>query len=1180
MSNNLFQKYIYELLSNSKDIQKLLKKIQLTPLNSVTGLSTSFKSVLLSHIANKLNIPILFITPSINKALSYRDKIETLLPDDVKYLHQQETSPYQLVYSDSQALNNELETLRGFKNRDFNVLVSSHKALLNYYPSFDFYDKYSITLDLKKDYDPYRLAQKLIELGYTRATMVTDRGEFSLRGDILDIYPLTDEAVRIEFWGDRIDSIRYFNTETQRTIEQIKSIKIEPRFKTVLTKEKKEKLIYKIKDAYYKQSEMIKGDYKEALDVFYENLLSTIETDTYFEGVEFFSSYIEDEDSCVFNYLPPETLIVFDESSEINSKIKLQDANYWSEYNSLLSQGLALPLQRMNHIAPDMFNQKISAYKKLELDSFLEDENSLQNEIECSLLPSFGNDTLEIAGFLCGLRSKGVNILVLSEYPQRVSEILNEFECPCEVLTKNSDIKTLIGTKDVVIAKNSFSEGFNVNSLGFVLITDTEIFNRKTKRSTISKKLSTKENLDSIVSIKELQVGDYVVHLSHGIGKYTGLCQQEIDGEQRDYLTIEYSNSDKLHMPAEQINLLSRYRGSGTTAPKLSKMGGADWNRIKGKVKKSIEDIAQDLLNLYAKRSKGEGYSFDSDTPWQIEMEDAFPYTETPDQLQSIIDTKNDMESVKPMDRLICGDVGFGKTEIAIRAIFKAVLSGKQVALLVPTTILAQQHYLNLSERFKPYPVEMALLSRFKSQKEQKETVKKLITGECDFVIGTHRLLQKDIEFKDLGLLVIDEEHRFGVSHKEKMKQLRAEIDVLSLSATPIPRTLYMSLSGVRDMSIINTPPVNRAPIKTFVGKFNESFLKSAINYELEREGQVYILYNKVQSIYKFAHDIQELLPHAKIAIGHGQMKEKELENIMYGFSNNEFDILICTTIIESGVDIPNANTMIICDADKFGLAQLYQIRGRVGRSERQAFCYCFYSPDKVLTEDAQTRLKAIKDFTTLGSGYQIALRDLEIRGVGNLLGSQQHGHMISVGFDMYCSLLDETIKEFQGEKVNKKPPPIIDINVTAYIPDDWVGDSKQKMIEYKRLGDVKSIKELDLITEEWVDRFGKLPQQVIPLMKVVKLRLLATNIGINLLRETYENIRIYTDYRLNEWNIIRTKLPKELLRILKWTKAPQSTDLGESIILLDNSNLTNNEVLDILEDLFYYISELQKSLS
>lgn len=653
------------------------------------------------------------------------------------------------------------------------------------------------------------------------------------------------------------------------------------------------------------------------------------------------------------------------------------------------------------------------------------------------------------------------------------------------------------------------------------------------------------------------------------------MTQQEIDGQLKDYLTIEYASNDRLHIPAEQINLLCRYRGSGSIKPKLSRMGGKDWENTKARVKKEVEQVAYDLLRLYARRKMQTGIQFLPDTTWQVEMEEAFEYTETPDQMKAINEVKADMESDKPMDRLICGDVGFGKTEVAMRAIFKAVTSGKQVAVIVPTTILALQHFQTISERFKPFGVNVDLMSRFRSAKEQKETIKRLATGECDVVVGTHRLLQDGIVFKDLGLLVIDEEHRFGVRHKERLKQMRENIDIITMSATPIPRTLYMSLSGIKDMSVINTPPKNRLPIKTYVGEWNENMVKNAIIHELDREGQVFYLYNRVETIEEFRYQLHQLVPNARIAVGHGQMDEKTLEKVIVDFANQEYDILLATTIIENGIDIPNANTMIIHDADKFGLAQLYQLRGRVGRSQRQAYCYCFYRKSKNITKEALQRLRAIKEFTTLGSGYQIALRDVEIRGVGNILGTKQHGHMINVGFDTYCQLLEETVQELQGHVVEKVNPAIVDINVTAFIPDDWVGSGEQKMIEYKRLADVSSIVELESIVDEWKDRFAKPPESVDNLIKLIRLRLAATEVRITLIRETQDNIRIYTPFTQPEWKIIQKALPGNILKRIKFTVAPASCEDGNSILLLNNAYMNFDEVFNILTDLFYYIHKV-----
>ena len=608
-------------------------------------------------------------------------------------------------------------------------------------------------------------------------------------------------------------------------------------------------------------------------------------------------------------------------------------------------------------------------------------------------------------------------------------------------------------------------------------------------------------------------------------------------------------------------------------------MGGAAWENIKSKAKKEVKEIAYDLLRLYAKRKLSKGISFDPDTTWQYEMEEAFEYTETPDQMQAIIDTKNDMEESKPMDRLICADVGFGKTEVATRAIFKAVMSGYQAAMIAPTTILALQHYQTIKERFKPFSVNVQLISRFKTLKERKETKNGLKNGTVDVVIGTHGLLS-DIEYKNLGLLVIDEEHKFGVNHKEKFKQYKENIDILSMSATPIPRTLNMALSGLKDLSLINTPPKNRLPVKTYVGNFNEGYLKNAINHELQRDGQVYFIHNRVEDIARYAKYVQDLAPNARVAIAHGKMQEKELEKIMFDFLNKEYDILVCTTIVESGLDIPNVNTIIINDSDRFGLAQLYQLRGRVGRSDRQAYCYCFYKESKELKEDAIKRLKAIKDFTSLGSGYQIAMRDIEIRGVGNILGAKQHGHMVNVGFDTYCALLEESIEEIKQEKTpetkkEKFEPCLVDIKTNAYIPDDWVGSVEQKMIEYKKLAEIKTLDELEISIASFKDRFSKIPEPVENLFKLIRLRLLATSIHITQIQETENNIRLYTPFTMQEWNILRLKAGLNITKYFRWTKPQKTDDKLKGILLMKTDYLNFNEIFNILADLFYHISKI-----
>ncbi|MDD3014063.1 MAG: transcription-repair coupling factor [Candidatus Gastranaerophilales bacterium] len=1175
----IFQDLINKITSKSCIFSQIQKKIDTSKVLYLTGLSYPARSLFISYLINSINRPVLVITPDITTALRYSQDIHYLTEKDIPYFPSQEASPYELVYSNSAVIKEQMKLLHSFKNGNIRYMAITAKSLLNTYLSQINTEKYSANLTKGKKADPEETARNLIDLGYRRNNVVLDPGDFSLRGDILDVYPISEDPVRIEFFADEIENIRNFDVNTQRSIKHIQSIKIEPRYKTVIKEDSKQAFIDKLLDIKKLQEKKLSDISKETLSVTVDNLITSFENETYFEGIEYFAPLIDEKMDDIFDYLPDNTLIIAHESIETEHKLDIYDDKYNTEYENNINEGLSLSLPSMQHRDSNYINSKLNKYSALNLDSFIQEEEQYSEIIECSLIPKFLANLDNAASYISDLRSDNYNIFIITEYPQRLESILSEWECSSVNIDSTSvpNIENLINSKEIIISRQGFSEGFILPQLKLAVITDTELFNRKIKKPTIGKITSKKESLDFLVSLNDLHEGDYVVHANHGIGKFIGISKQNIDGQEKDYLTIEYAKNDKLHMPADQINMLSRFRGSGTP-PKLTRMGGVEWTGVKTKVKKAITNIAQDLLNLYAQRAKTEGFIYESDSPWQLEMEDAFTYTETPDQLRSINETKTDMESSKPMDRLICGDVGFGKTEIAIRAAFKAILSGKQVAMLVPTTILAQQHYQTFSDRFKPYPVKIGLLSRFRTPKQQKETIKDIITGECDFVIGTHRILQKDIRFKNLGLLIIDEEHKFGVAHKEKLKMLKAQIDVLTLSATPIPRTLYMSLTGVRDMSLINTPPVNRAPIKTYMGSYNTSLVRTAIKHEMEREGQIYFVHNRVQSIYKSAKDLQDLIPEARIAVGHGQMNEKELEKIMYEFSTYQHDVLVCTTIIESGLDIPNVNTIIIDDADRFGLAQLYQMRGRVGRTETQAYAYCLYRPNKLLTEEAKDRLKAIKDFNVLGSGYQIALRDLEIRGVGNILGAEQHGQMLAVGFDMYCNLLEESVQELQGIKPQKAEPPVVDINITAYIPDEWLGDKEQKMLEYKRLADVQSIEELKLIEDEWKDRFGNIPDVVKRLFKIIKIRLTATNIGINMVREAEGCIRISTDYDMIEWKKYQSRLPRETARRIRWTKAPVSFTSGVSILILNNTGLLPEEQLNILEELFYNISTIRNT--
>lgn len=1111
-------------IEQSSFFDKFVRNIKKGKSFTLTGLTIFSRLLLLKYIFKLSGKKVLFITSTEQSALKYSSDLERLFELTSETLPYQNTSPYEVVTGNLYDYARQVNTLLNLPD----IVIAPAKVLLEKFPSNTFFENNSFKLKVGESIDQKNLLSRLIKLGYKRSTMVSDIGEFSIRGDIADIYSLEENPVRVEFWGDEIIDIRFFNNETQKSIEKIKEITIEPLYKFILPDSTPED--------------------------FPKELQEQLDNEGYFEGVNVYQSYFNNDLVSVLDYFK-DYIIVFDEYAEVSAKYQQIDDNFVNNYNEGLKTQNIHPLKEINHFTLAETLNRTAGMQKIYFNNFLSDENNEVIDIDARNVQVFDADMDEAAKFL--KEHKGYQITIATDYQERVKEVLSDYDI-----------------FDINFIKNITSQGTEIQDGKILLLTDRELFNKRQKEVPSNRKRHYKEKAEYIESINDIKEGEYVVHSIHGVGVYKGLTKQEFDGQLKDYLTIEYANKDKLHIPAEQINMLCRYRGSGQVKPKLSRMGGSDWENTKTRVKKEVETIAYDLLRLYARRKMKTGIEFAPDSPLQLEMEDTFEYIETPDQLKSINQIKADMESPNPMDRLVCGDVGFGKTEVAMRAMFKAVTSLKQVAVIVPTTVLALQHYQTVSERFKPFGIDVELLCRFRSAKEKKETLKNLATGKCDVVIATHSLLQDNVIFKDLGLLVIDEEHRFGVRHKEKLKEFRENIDIISMSATPIPRTLYMSLSRIKDISVINTPPQNRLPIKTFVGEYNEQIVKNAIVNELDRDGQVFYLYNRVETIEEFKLELQKLVPNARIAVGHGQLSEKHLEDVIIGFDNHDYDILLCTTIIENGLDIPNANTMIIHEADKLGLAQLYQLRGRVGRSEKQAYCYCLYKKNKELSQEATERLKAIREFTTLGSGYRIAMRDVEIRGVGNILGTKQHGHMINVGFDTYCQLLEETVNELKGEKVKANKPTIVDINITAYIPDEWVGSGEQKMIEYKRLSDVKNETELDYIISEWKDRFSRIPEEVENLIKLIKIRLLATDCGITIIREAGNDIRVYSPFTPYEWNIIKQGLDKTILRRVKFTVAPKTCEDGKSILLVNNQNLTFEEMFNILSGLFYYIKE------
>jgi len=1146
----------------------------------LTGLNNPLRLLILNKLRRVYNKKILLITSNEQDALKYGEDLDLIFDIKAKILPYQEVDPYEDIDRNYYIYKEQADALTS--GHDF--VIAPVRALLERFPDKNFYNKNSFEIKKDDEIDYAKTIERLVALGYKRVPMAMDAGEFSIKGDILDIYTLYSSPVRVEFFADTVEDIRMFDPSTQKSFKKLDMIKIYPLHKFLLDDKTRENF----KKELLQNMKSLEGN--EVAELLSAELVEKIDNGGYFEGIEYYQSYLNKNLVPVLDYFR-DYILVYDDTAQINAKFENLDEELNSSYVSGINSNLKLPLASKNHTGVEEYKKEIKKFKRIGFDTFLENyggDNAGMEvisddtfadklvEFDTSLPPFFSSSGEEISKYIKNELKNGSKIFVCTNYPKRFGEILKEFE------VYSDDIYTLppLTSGGGVIENAAEAERW-------VFLSDKELFNKRAKDITTRKYTSNRQSQDYIDSINDIMENEYVVHSIHGIGIFRGLRKEEMDGALKDYLEIEFQGKDKLFMPAEQINLLFRYRGGGNARPKLSKMGGAAWENTKNKAKGEVKEIAYDLLKLYAKREMSVGIAFEPDTTWQYEMEDAFEFTETPDQMQAIIDTKNDMEKERPMDRLICADVGFGKTEVAIRAIFKAVMSGKQAALIAPTTILALQHYQTIAERFKPFSVDVQLLSRFKTPKERKAIINMLKDGTCDVVIGTHSLLF-DREFRDLGLLVIDEEHKFGVAHKEKLKRFRENIDILAMSATPIPRTLNMALSGLKDMSLINTPPKNRLPVKTYVGEFNEAFLKNAVNHELQRDGQVFFVHNRVESIYTVYEYLQNLLPNARIAVAHGQMKDNELEKIMFDFAEKAYDVLVCTTIIESGLDISNVNTIIVNDSDRFGLAQLYQLRGRVGRSDRQAYCYCFYKKSKELTQDAFKRLSAIKDFTSLGSGYQIALRDIEIRGVGNILGAKQHGHMVNVGFDTYVNLLEECVNELKNSKkpytegalANKKPetkhgPCVIDIKATAYIPDEWVGSYEQKMLEYKRLADVKSLAELDNMAASFRDRFSKLPESVENLIKLIRLRLLGSEINVTQIRETPDNIRIYTPFTMQEWLILKRKIDLNITKYFQWTKPPKTVKDAVGILLMKKDNLSFDEIFNILADLFYYISHI-----
>ncbi len=1060
----------------------------------------------IAHISYGLNQhldkQILIITYDELRAKKIAEDLEFFSEENSELFPTREVVFYDIAAHSHEVSNHRVRVMDRLIRGESIIVVSSIQSIMNKIMTKTLIKKYTLDIEMGQTIDLNQLSNTFVAQGYERVDMVEGVGQFSIRGGIIDLFSVNSfNPFRIELFDDEIDSIRIFDLKTQRSIENLTSIHIPPIKEVLILEEEINHVIDGIEsDLNTSTKKLQKKGETEIIDALTEKFRAYIDrlsNKMSIGNLDLLVPYLKQDISNIIEYFKSDSIVIADEPQRIEESVKGLRQDFINRYTDQFERGEVLSRHQDIYHAYDTILDDISKLTCITTTNLLKNNPRFKPKaiINFSIksMQSFHNKIEILVEELKHFKYRGYKTIILSGTKERgirlVQNLLeNNIEC-----SYVDDVSREIKSGQVFITAGSISRGFEYSNLKFAIISDKEVFGSYKK----ARPVKTRKDTAKIASFTDLNVGDYVVHETHGIGKYIGVEQLTVQGVKKDYLSVKYSGEDRLYVPIDQMNLIQKYIGSDTVEPKVNKLGSSEWAKTKTKVKKAIEDMAADLIKLYAARQTVKGYRFSSDTPWQKQFEDAFAYEETDDQLRCIEEIKKDMEKDRPMDRLLCGDVGYGKTEVALRAAFKAIMDGKQVAILVPTTILAQQHYNTIVERFNQFPVKAEMLSRFRTPNQQKKIINDLKSGNLDIVVGTHRLLSKDVKFKDLGLLIIDEEQRFGVKHKEAIKIIKQSIDVLTLTATPIPRTLHMSLIGIRDMSVIEEPPEERYPVQTYVVEYNEQLIKDAIIRELNREGQIYYLYNRVQNIQQFASRVKNLIPDAKVAIGHGQMSERELERVMMDFLSRETDALVCTTIIETGLDIPNVNTIIINDADKMGLSQLYQLRGRVGRSNRVASAYFTYEKDKVLTEVAEKRLKAIKEFTEFGSGFKIAMRDLEIRGAGNLLGSEQHGQMAAIGYDLYVKFLEESIKKLKGEQEEEIIETTIELNVDGYIPKKYIEKEEQKVEIYKRIASIMNKQDYSDVLEEIMDRFGEIPKEVTNLLKISYIKSLCSKAKI-----------------------------------------------------------------------------------
>ncbi|WP_288573228.1 transcription-repair coupling factor [uncultured Weissella sp.] len=1098
-----------ELLQQDKALQGLATGLTKGGRHLMTGISGTAHTVYLAALQQRTQQPMVIVSDSQFHADQLAEDLQALLGNEhVAVFPAEESLAAEMAVTSLDTRLARVSALHLLLTDPQAVVVTGIAGAQRYLPPVKKFQQAQLTIDFDHEYELKDLEIKLHQMGYHRNTTVEQPGEFAIRGSIVDVYPLdADYPVRLDFFDTELDSMRSFDAENQRSIENIDSLTILPATDLVLSDDDRQKAKTQLELAMTKQRDQLAGAEKRHLTEAITPLLTTLADGQILPEMRAYLHMLYPDAASLFDYLPANGIVVFDDyprAIENAAQMRLDDTNWWAEK---LDKQQVLTTADFGWSLTDQardIQQASLIFSPLQRGIGQLRQTSLTNVTLRPTQQFFGQMPL-LKGEVTRWQKQNMTVIFLTNSDDRqvkLVQTLNDFGIKVNQVSVDG-----LATGRTQSATLPLSAGFELPMQKLVVLTEKELFQQVRKRAP---KRQTLSNAERIKSYNELKPGDYVVHVNHGIGIYEGMQTIENRGVKQDYITIAYQKGDKLFIPVTQLDLVQKYVGAAEKAPRINKMGGTEWQRAKAKVAKKVEDIADDLLALYAEREIKQGYAFAPDDEEMRRFEEAFPYPETPDQIRSVKEIKADMEKPRPMDRLLVGDVGFGKTEVAMRAAFKAAHEGKQVAMLVPTTILAQQHYDSFLNRFEGTNLKIAWMSRFQTKKQMTEIKTGLKNHTIDIIIGTHSLLAKDVAFGDLGLLIIDEEQRFGVKHKERLKSLQTNVDVLTLTATPIPRTLNMAMVGVRDLSVIETPPANRYPIQTYVMEQNGRVIANAIEREMARGGQTFYLHNRVADIEKVAGMIQSLVPEAQVAYIHGQMTETQMEGILVDFINGEYDVLVTTTIIETGVDIPNANTLFVENADYMGLAQLYQLRGRVGRSNNVAYAYFTYPGTRSLNEESEKRLTAIRDFTELGSGFKIAMRDLSIRGAGDLLGQSQHGFINAVGYDLYTQMLQEAVAAKQGKK-QKRFDSELDLQVEAYLPADYVADGPQKIDLYQRIRKATKAEQFAEITDDLVDRFGDIPAATNRLLTVSQLKAIADQVGVAQIKRTVNQPTIIT---------------------------------------------------------------------